>query len=83
MAAIEEILGDPGKYRSGNDPFYHCNGFTTGTQQVLPTPGQQWLNVSGGLYFSAVDPNIVDGIWLTTKQAFPTLPTGSSCRFSR
>ena len=69
LAAIEEIIGYPEKYPIGNDATLSMQWIYDRDASGFTTASQQWLN--GGAAFSAVDPNIVDGIWLHHKEGVP------------
>jgi hypothetical protein len=69
LTAIKEILEYPGKYPIGNDATLSMQWIYERDASGFATAMQQWL--AGGAAFSAVDPNIVDGIWLFHEEGVP------------
>jgi PKD repeat protein len=65
LAAIKEIIGYPEKYPIGNYAFLSMQWIYDRDASGFTTAMQQWLFAPGGAAFSAITPDIVDGIWLT------------------
>jgi hypothetical protein len=69
LATINEITGNPEKYPLGNDAALSMQWIYVRDAANFSTARQQWL--SSGAAFSAVNPDIVDGIWLFHEEDVP------------